>query len=286
MIRRAVCIAAFCTAFAPWLLAQVPASERSPITDPDRLERLGFSRDARNVFEWTRLDRSIPGSVKSAETPETWGPQSGFTTVAAYDFQRAEPDSKLRTNTDFAFCTDAALGGAWAYASVQVPEGASLGTLHSWASDTDEDRDLYFHFYETCQDYGYDDPVTTVVAENQTLGAIGNIPGSKSLGGLTVNNHRCIYSVRVLFASYPESCVNSLKIRKFEITWNRQVSPAPAAATFGDVPTSHPFFQFIEALVKSGITAGCGSGNYCPDEPLTRGQMAVFLSKGLGLQWP
>jgi hypothetical protein len=27
-------------------------------------------------------------------------------------------------------------------------------------------------------------------------------------------------------------------------------------------------------------------GNFCPDGPLTRGQMAVFLSKALGLQFP
>jgi S-layer homology domain len=65
-----------------------------------------------------------------------------------------------------------------------------------------------------------------------------------------------------------------------------QVSPAPGAATFGDVPTGHPFFQFVEALAASGITAGCGNGNFCPDAPLTRGQMAVFLSKALGLHWP
>jgi S-layer family protein len=64
-----------------------------------------------------------------------------------------------------------------------------------------------------------------------------------------------------------------------------QVSPAPATATFNDVPTSHPFFQFVEALAASGITAGCGGGNYCPDNPLTRGQMAVFLAKALGLNW-
>ncbi len=64
-----------------------------------------------------------------------------------------------------------------------------------------------------------------------------------------------------------------------------QVSPAPAIATFNDVPTSHPQFQFIEALAAAGITAGCGGGNYCPDNPLTRGQMAVFLAKALGLNW-
>jgi hypothetical protein len=65
-----------------------------------------------------------------------------------------------------------------------------------------------------------------------------------------------------------------------------QVSPAPASPTFTDVPTGHPFYQFIEALVASGVTAGCGGGKYCPDAPLTRGQMAVFLAKALGLQFP
>jgi hypothetical protein len=70
------------------------------------------------------------------------------------------------------------------------------------------------------------------------------------------------------------------------VRWRRTVTPAPVVATFGDVPTSHTFFQFVEALAASGITAGCGGGNFCPDNPLTRGQMAVFLAKALGLHWP
>jgi S-layer homology domain len=70
-----------------------------------------------------------------------------------------------------------------------------------------------------------------------------------------------------------------------EVWWRRTVSPAPLAATFNDVPTGHPFFQFVEALYDSGITAGCGGGNYCPDNPVTRGQMAVFFAKALGLHW-
>ena len=69
------------------------------------------------------------------------------------------------------------------------------------------------------------------------------------------------------------------------VFYRLQVSPPPAVATFSDVPTSHPFFQFIEALARSGITSGCGGGNFCPDAPLTRGQMAVFLSLGLGLHF-
>ena len=71
-----------------------------------------------------------------------------------------------------------------------------------------------------------------------------------------------------------------------EVWWRRTVSPAPGTATFNDVPTNHPFFQFVEALYASGITAGCGNGNYCPNNPVTRAQMAAFLAKALGLHWP
>jgi hypothetical protein len=73
-----------------------------------------------------------------------------------------------------------------------------------------------------------------------------------------------------------------------EVWWKRSVSPPPASPSFDDVPTSHPFFQFVEALKASGITGGCSASPplYCPDNPLTRGQMAVFLSKALGLHWP
>jgi hypothetical protein len=69
--------------------------------------------------------------------------------------------------------------------------------------------------------------------------------------------------------------------------WRRQVSPAPATATFNDVPTGDGAFQYIEALAASGITAGCSVAPplYCPDNPLTRRQMAVFLAKALGLHW-
>jgi len=69
------------------------------------------------------------------------------------------------------------------------------------------------------------------------------------------------------------------------ITWRRQVSPAPGSPSFNDVPASDGAYPFIEALVASGVTAGCGNGNYCPDAPLTRRQMAVFLSKALGFHW-
>jgi len=51
------------------------------------------------------------------------------------------------------------------------------------------------------------------------------------------------------------------------------------------VPVGAFGFRHIEALVASGITAGCGGGNFCPNNTLTRAELAVFLSKALGLHW-
>jgi hypothetical protein len=76
------------------------------------------------------------------------------------------------------------------------------------------------------------------------------------------------------------------QLASVSLGYQLQVSPAPGSATFLDVPLSDPAFQYIEALVASGVTAGCGGGNYCPDNPVTRRQMAVFLAKALGLNWP
>jgi len=56
---------------------------------------------------------------------------------------------------------------------------------------------------------------------------------------------------------------------------------APPACTgvFPDVPCPSTFAAWIEALAAEGITGGCGGGNYCPQNPVRRDQMAVFLLK-------
>jgi hypothetical protein len=38
----------------------------------------------------------------------------------------------------------------------------------------------------------------------------------------------------------------------------------------------------IEKLATAGITSGCGEDIFCPDDPVTRGQMAAFLVRALG----
>ncbi len=59
------------------------------------------------------------------------------------------------------------------------------------------------------------------------------------------------------------------------------ISGRVSAQTFDDVPTDYWAFSFIEGLAASGITSGCGGGNYCPEDPVTRAQMAVFLERGI-----
>ncbi len=55
--------------------------------------------------------------------------------------------------------------------------------------------------------------------------------------------------------------------------------PPCTTASFNDLPCSDPLAPWVEELVRRGVTAGCGNGNYCPTNPVTRNQMAVFLIK-------
>jgi Leucine-rich repeat (LRR) protein len=55
------------------------------------------------------------------------------------------------------------------------------------------------------------------------------------------------------------------------------VAPTATGTVFNDVPVTHMFARWIEQLAAEGITGGCGNGNYCPNSPVNREQMAVFL---------
>jgi hypothetical protein len=67
----------------------------------------------------------------------------------------------------------------------------------------------------------------------------------------------------------------------------RHENPPPANGTrFADVPANHYAARWIEQLAADGVTAGCGGGNYCPEQPITRGEMAVFLATAFHLPLP
>ena len=85
----------------------------------------------------------------------------------------------------------------------------------------------------------------------------------------------------------PESSVTRAQMAVFLLRAKHGASyrpPAVGSSTgFGDVQPTHWAAAWIKQLVAEGITAGCGNGNYCPESPVTRAQMAVFLVKTFNL---
>jgi hypothetical protein len=79
----------------------------------------------------------------------------------------------------------------------------------------------------------------------------------------------------------PEQAVTRAQMAVFllrGVHTSAYVPPAIGAGSgFGDVPVDYWSGAWIKQLAAEGITFGCGNGNYCPEHPVTRAQMAVFL---------
>ena len=179
-----------------------------------------------------------------------------------------------------------------------VPNGADLQQVAFYFRDANAGIDRDFRGY-VCRNWVHSDgssPLADCPVSVSSFGAPGDTvlvadPNFQVLYRGDVDSDGTVdvvsYTVWGEFGTNGQDVYDgSIALLQVRLLFERQVSPAPAVASFGDVPTDHGFFQFIEALADSNITAGCGSGNFCPDAALTRGQMAVFLAKALGLHWP
>jgi hypothetical protein len=198
-------------------------------------------------------------------TPWDFHPIDSLTTYGYV----GNPTSIYRTSTG---------GGGFFEAPLRLPEGAVVSVIELAGCDTNATWDLYVSF-DVIPKTGFG----TSVGSANTTGSTGcqDVSNSTAPFTFTVNNDTASY---VVDAHFPVSDV-SLLLNSVRVGYKLQVSPAPATATFNDVPTTHLFYQYIEALAAAGITSGCGGGNFCPDAAVTRGQMAVFLAKALGLHW-
>ena len=208
-----------------------------------------------------------------------------FVTIGEWDF---DPISSNTTYSDIAIGGVNALryktAGSGFIAGPQLPDGAVLTSFTYHLCDSSAADLHWVAALEACASV---DGLCAVLGT--PVNSISNVitpcvAYTQDVSGLNyvVNNQ----TQRLVLIAIPAATDNTNAIAGAVVGYKLQVSPAPALATFGDVPTSHLFFQFIEALARSGITGGCGGGNYCPDNPVTRGQMAVFLAKALGLQFP
>ena len=64
-------------------------------------------------------------------------------------------------------------------------------------------------------------------------------------------------------------------------------TPKKAGAEFLDTPPGHVFVDDVNALAASGVTKGCNppqNTHFCPEDKVTRAQMATFLTRALALE--
>lgn len=165
-------------------------------------------------------------------------------------------------------------------ASIDVPEGALLSTIRLDACDDSGGPAAVEMGLWATGALGSPEVATNLVWT--TGGGCESVTEDVTYAGIVVSHMTGHYFLSVLVN--PAATSNLVGFAGAVIGYQLQVSPPPPSADFGDVPITSPQFQFIEALYNAGITAGCGGGNFCPDNPVTRGQMAVFLAKALGLQ--
>ncbi len=86
----------------------------------------------------------------------------------------------------------------------------------------------------------------------------------------------------------PEAPVTRAQMAVFLVRskYGPTFSPPAAVGLFSDVPATYWAARWIEQLARDGITSGCGGNNYCPDQLVTRAQMAVFLVRTFNLPQP
>lgn len=57
------------------------------------------------------------------------------------------------------------------------------------------------------------------------------------------------------------------------------ISVSPPPGPFADVPSTYWAVASIQWAADNGITGGCGGGNFCPEQAVTRAQLMVFLQR-------
>lgn len=259
------------------LPAMAADAGRTLVTDPEVLASMGFPRDARNVY-------MADGLGKAVDTPEDFGGLDTFTVLAPKSFMARQDTSGATAayngGSEGCCINLTRLAGSDTFwdSPVDLPSGALLKDFRLYAADADAGVDVTLFVFEMCQPEAGGASSFTTIATAATTGTGNQAPAGLVTPNLTVNNRTCTYTARVRLDGTTTQTLQKVRVR-----WARQVSPAPATATFSDVPTSDPRFRFVQALVAAGITGGCGPGVYCPNDPVTRGQMAVFISVALGL---
>jgi plastocyanin len=198
---------------------------------------------------------------------------------SAWDFHAVTPGTPTGDGPEALMRYISGAGGSNELrAGVQLAAGSRIVGLEITGCDDDASANLEASLLECPDPTGACAEIAKAVSTGQTgCGFFSTALATQPF----VNNLANNYAVVVRLGSD-----STLRFRNVRVFFRRVVSTAPLIATFGDVPTTHAFFRAIEAMAASGITQGCGNGNYCPDDPVTRAAMAGFLARALGLFFP
>jgi len=189
------------------------------------------------------------------------------------------------------YLTPGALQNSAYWTQLNFPLGATISHMFAFVYDNDTTNWTFsFRGYESAT---YSAPSYVTFAEGTTSLTPGYTYIYLDAGGTVIRaftnvsgdgtQNEVNYAL-LLYCGVP-AATDNMRFWGAEVNWSRTISPAPASATFPDVPTGFWAFQYVEALVASGITTGQPDGNYHPTDPVTRAQMAAFLARALGLHW-
>jgi len=229
------------------------------------------------------------GGVSADDAKSNFGANPRIRTIGAEAFwvETGADSRRFFGGSEIYASTSAISGNDCRFrAPVNLPSGALLNRIEIVGYDDFPimgpiDLGVTIALHQVCH-AGINPPINTELTEISSVDAPGYFRAQQDLDH-TIDNKNCHYYVRLPLNS-PVGCTgDATRLSHVRLHWQRQIKPGPGVATFTDVSTTHPFFDDIEAMAASGITGGIGGGLYGPDQNLTRGQMAAFLARALGL---
>ncbi len=175
----------------------------------------------------------------------------GFATFVPLDSSMTYSDLNLSSQTFSRYPTNANGSGIFV-ATPQLPSGALVSSVEFDWCDTSAASDLQFEVLTS----GYTGQNIDVQASAASSGSQGCSLAYATLSTpFTINNNE----TQIILKATVPTHDGSTSLSGAVVAYSLQVSPAPGTASFIDVPTNDQGFQYIQALLASGVTGGCDS---------------------------
>ena len=117
-----------------------------------------------------------------------------------------------------------------------------------------------------------------VLIQNWGTDLYSSVPDFARCFEYTDSNHEIVVAVHSLSASINPDALPNSPLQFVAV-------PSTLSIPFIDVPADYWAHDHVMALATAGITGGCTAGSlpyFCPEDSITRGQMAVFIEASLG----